>query len=102
MNILNVGYASTNYYVLADTRPRLLVDVGWPGTLGRLQHACRRTGVALADVPYLLITHYHPDHAGLAQEVKRLGVRLLVLDPQPAALPRLGSYMKAEHPYVEL
>jgi len=30
MNIVNVGYDSTNYYILADTTPRLLVDIGWP------------------------------------------------------------------------
>ena len=33
MNIVNVGYDSTNYYVLSDSRPKLLIDVGWPGTL---------------------------------------------------------------------
>ena len=36
MNIVNVGYASTNYYVLGASTNRLLVDVGWPGTLPRL------------------------------------------------------------------
>jgi glyoxylase-like metal-dependent hydrolase (beta-lactamase superfamily II) len=99
MNIVNVGYASTNYYILADARPRLLVDVGWPGTLATLRHRCQRTGIALADVPYLLVTHYHPDHAGLAQEVKGTGSRLIVLDTQRAAIPQLPTYMKPEHHY---
>jgi hypothetical protein len=38
MNIVNVGYTSTNYYVLAASTPLLLVDVGWPGTLPMLLH----------------------------------------------------------------
>ena len=33
MNIVNVGYDSTNYYVLGLNATRLLIDVGWPGTL---------------------------------------------------------------------
>ena len=33
MNIVDVGYDSTNYYVLGASSNRLLVDVGWPGTL---------------------------------------------------------------------
>ncbi len=102
MHIVNVGYASTNYYVLADARPRLLVDVGWPGTLPRLQHTCKRMGIALPGIPYLLITHYHPDHAGLAQEVKRLGVKLIVLDTQIGAVPGLRAYMKPDAHYVEI
>src|SRR5438552_14373680 len=86
MNIVNVGYRSTNYYVLADNKPKLLVDAGWPGTLSRMQHTCERMGIRLADVPYQLPTHYHMDHAGLAQDLKRLGVRLVVVDTQLAGI----------------
>jgi ribonuclease/clavin/mitogillin len=60
MNIVNVGYDSTNYYVLADTKPRLLIDVGWPGTLPKLQYQCKRMGIQVPDIPYMLLTHYHP------------------------------------------
>src|SRR5258708_31859109 len=45
MNIVNVGYDSTNYDVLADSSPKLLIDVGWSGTLPKLQHACKRMGI---------------------------------------------------------
>ena len=102
MNIVNVGYASTNYYVLTDARPRLLVDVGWPGTLRQLQRNCKQAGIAWADLPYLLITHYHPDHAGLAQEVKRAGVRLIVVETQVGAIPGLRAYIKPAQGYVEI
>ncbi len=102
MNIVNVGYRSTNYYVLADTAPRLLVDIGWPGTLATMQHSCKRMGIALVDIPYQLATHYHPDHAGLAQDLKRLGVRLLVLDTQVAAIPRLLTHVKPTDGYTPI
>ncbi|HEX2906720.1 MAG TPA: MBL fold metallo-hydrolase [Phototrophicaceae bacterium] len=102
MNIVNVGYDSTNYYVLADTRPRLLIDVGWPGTLPKLQHQCQRLGLPLADIKHFVITHYHPDHAGLAQELKRLGSQLIVLESQAAAVPILKTHMKPQHNYVPI
>ena len=86
MNIVNVGYRSTNYYVIANSVPKLLVDAGWPGTLGAMEHSCSRMGIRLADIPYQLVTHFHPDHAGLAQELKQLGVRLIVLDVQLAGI----------------
>jgi glyoxylase-like metal-dependent hydrolase (beta-lactamase superfamily II) len=102
VNIVNVGYRSTNYYVLADTRPRLLVDAGWPGTLGAFQHACQRAGIALGDIPYVLATHYHPDHAGLAQELKGFGCRLIVMETQAAAIPLLRTHVKPQDHYVEI
>ena len=76
MNIVNVGYDSTNYYVLGASRGRLLVDVGWPGTLPKLHAMLKRKSIMMEDIGYLLITHYHPDHAGLAQEVKAKGIHL--------------------------
>ncbi len=102
MNIVNVGYHATNYYVLADSRPRLLVDVGWPGSLATMQHTCKRMGVALAAIPYQLATHYHPDHAGLVQDLQELGVRLLVVDTQLAAIPLLRGHVKPQDGYRDI
>jgi endoribonuclease LACTB2 len=102
MNIVNVGYDSTNYYVLGANTNRLLIDVGWPGTLPKLLAMLKRKGIAPQDIGYLLITHYHPDHAGLAQEVKAKGVRLIVLEQQLPAISLLKSYMKPVNPYVEI
>jgi glyoxylase-like metal-dependent hydrolase (beta-lactamase superfamily II) len=102
MNIVNVGYDSTNYYVLADSHPRLLIDVGWSGTLPKLENQCKRMDIRLADIPYFLVTHYHPDHAGLAQELKRVGCKLIVVEHQLAAIPAMAAYMKPENHYVEI
>ncbi len=102
MNIVNIGYRSTNYYVLADSEPRLLVDIGWPGTLGAMRHTCSRMGMRLESIPYQLATHYHMDHAGLAQELKHLGVKLVVLDTQVGAIPVMRTHMKPEDNYVDI
>jgi endoribonuclease LACTB2 len=100
VNIVNVGYDSTNYYVLADAK--LLIDVGWPGTLLKLQHQCKRMSINLAEIKYLLCTHYHPDHAGLAQELKPIGLKLIIIDTQISAVPILKTYMKPQNHYVDI
>jgi len=102
LNIVNVGYDSTNYYVIETDRAKLLVDVGWPGTLPKLLHALKRIGIPLSGITHLLVTHYHPDHAGLAQELKQKGVKLIVLENQVAAIPMLKQYMKPENNYVDI
>lgn len=102
MNIVNVGYRSTNYYVLVDKTPRLLIDAGWPGTLSTMRHTCSRMGIRLEDIPYQLATHYHPDHAGLCEPLKRLGVRHIVVDIQLAGIPLLRNYVKPRDNYVDV
>lgn len=102
MNIVNVGYDSTNYYVLGPDRARLLLDIGWPGTLAKLLATLKRKNIALESIRYALATHYHPDHAGLAQDLKARGVRLIVLEQQLAAIPLLKTYVKPQTPFLDI
>jgi glyoxylase-like metal-dependent hydrolase (beta-lactamase superfamily II) len=102
LNIVNVGYDSTNYYVIAIASTKLLIDVGFPGTLPKLRHTLKRTGIALSDINYLLATHYHPDHAGLVQEVKQQGIKLIVLENQITAIPKLKQHMKPSQQYLDI
>ena len=98
MNIVNVGYDSTNYYVLADIKPRLLIDVGFPGTLAKLQNQCKRYDIQPTDIKYLLATHYHPDHAGLVGELQKLGIKLIVMDVQVSGVPLLRGILNRNIP----
>lgn len=102
MNIVNVGYDSTNYYVIADSAPRLLVDAGWPGTLPKLQHQCKRAGIQLSDITHFMVTHFHPDHAGLVQDLKHLGNKLIVLEEQVASINALNAYMKPKSEFGDI
>jgi endoribonuclease LACTB2 len=102
MNILNVGYDSTNYYLLTNPKPLLLVDVGWPGTLAKMAHSLKRYNLQLKDIPYVLATHYHPDHAGLAQDAKSQGAKLIVMENQFETVASFGQYMKPEQHYVPI
>jgi endoribonuclease LACTB2 len=102
MNIVNVGYDSANYYVVGGAKARLLVDVGMPGTLGKLRHHLGVKGLTFGDIRLLLCTHYHPDHAGIAQDVKQAGVQLLVLTEQRAGVPLLARYAKRRDGYRDI
>jgi len=82
MNILNVGYDSTNYYLLEINNGMLLVDNGWPGTLPKFLSVLKRKDVSPDEVKYLLVTHFHPDHSGLTQELKNMGASLILPESQ--------------------
>jgi glyoxylase-like metal-dependent hydrolase (beta-lactamase superfamily II) len=100
--IVNVGYRSTNFWVVSAGTSRLLVDLGWPGTLGTLRANLDRMGIPLQEIRYGFATHYHPDHAGLAQELKQLGMPLLVLDTQVAFIPQLKRWTKPQDHFVDI
>ena len=102
MNIVNVGYLSTNYWVVSSGRSRLLVDLGYPGTRGKMKARLRQMDIPLKEIRYALATHYHIDHAGLAQELKLVGVHLLVLDMQVNAIPQMKRFTKPQDHYVEI
>jgi endoribonuclease LACTB2 len=100
--IVNVGYRSTNYWVVSAGDSRLLVDIGWPGTMATMRANLGRMGIPLSEIRCALATHYHIDHAGLAQEFKNAGVPLLVLESQTAAVSLMKRHAKPADNYVEI
>lgn len=103
MNIVNVGYASTNYYAIEIKGGKLLMDCGWPGTLSQFMRVLQRKGIALKDFKFLLVTHFHPDHAGLVQDLKEHGLKFLLPDCQVNFVSTFGEYFKEKSfPYIEI
>jgi glyoxylase-like metal-dependent hydrolase (beta-lactamase superfamily II) len=102
VTVVNVGYRSTNYWVVSAGTSRLLVDLGWPGTMGRMRASLNRKDVPIEEIRYGVATHYHIDHAGLAQELKQAGVPLLVLDVQVGAIPLMKTWIKPQDQYLDI
>lgn len=103
MNIVNVGYDSTNYYLLEIKDAKLLIDCGWPGTLPKFIAELKRKGISIKEIKYLLVTHFHPDHAGITQDLKKLGIKLILLESQVSFIPSFGDFFKGKNlPYIEI
>ena len=74
-------YGNTNCYYVEEKNGSILVDTGWAGTLQAFYKKIKELGITKID--YLLITHYHPDHMGIAQEIiDNMNAKLLVIDIQ--------------------
>jgi ribonuclease/clavin/mitogillin len=102
VTIVNVGYRSTNYWVISAETSRLLVDLGWPGSMGMMRASLERKDVPIEEIKYGLATHYHIDHAGVVQELKLAGVPVLVLDVQVSAIPLMKNWTKPQDHYLEV
>ena len=102
VSIVNVGYRSTNYWVISAGRARVLVDLGWPGTIGTMRANLGRADIPLQEIRYALATHYHIDHAGLAQDLKDAGVPLLVIDVQVPSIPLMKRHIKPQDHFTDI
>jgi endoribonuclease LACTB2 len=103
MNIVNVGYDSTNYYLIETKNGKLLVDCGWPGTLPKFNAELKRKGISLKEIQWFLVTHFHPDHAGMVQELKNQGIKFILWECQVDHIPQLTELFKTKkYPYVEI
>lgn len=102
VNIVNVGYRSTNYWVISAGTSRLLVDLGWPGTIRTMRANLSRADIPLREIQYALATHYHIDHAGLGEELKNAGVPLLVIDVQVPFLGLMKRHTKPQDHYTDI
>jgi glyoxylase-like metal-dependent hydrolase (beta-lactamase superfamily II) len=102
VSIVNVGYRSSNYWVISAGRSRVLVDLGWPGTLATMRAHLSRADIPLSEIQYGLATHYHIDHAGLAQDLKNAGVPLLMIDVQVPFIHLMSRHIKAQDHFTEI
>lgn len=102
VTIVNVGFRSTNFWVVSAGKSRLLVDLGWPGMIGQLKQQLARMDVPVSELRYGVATHYHIDHAGCAQDLKAFGMKLLVVDLQQAWIPRMKSHTKPQDHYTNI
>ncbi|HET6253082.1 MAG TPA: MBL fold metallo-hydrolase [Puia sp.] len=102
MKIVPLTYLSTHYYLLITDKATLLADAGWPGTIGKFLHLLRNIDISLESITHFFVTHYHPDHAGLTQELQDLGIKLIVLDLQLPAIPLLKQWIKPETNWKEI
>jgi L-ascorbate metabolism protein UlaG (beta-lactamase superfamily) len=61
-----------------------------------------RMGVPMREIRYGLATHYHLDHAGLAEELKLAAVPLLVLESQVSTIPLMKEWTKPQDRCVDV
>lgn len=95
--VLNAGYDSTNYYLAPlEDHQYLLIDCGWPGTLPKLKNRFKQYGIEPDAVKYLIITHFHPDHSGIAEDLRRIGCTVVLEETQLLFVGQSKQQYKAD------
>ena len=82
IKISELKYSNTNTYLIRGERGVLLFDTGWAGTFPAFCKCMGDTGIPVQEIDYILISHFHPDHMGIAQQIADLGSTIVVMDVQ--------------------
>ncbi|MCR5592109.1 MAG: MBL fold metallo-hydrolase [Lachnospiraceae bacterium] len=75
-------FSATNSYLIECENGKLLFDTGWAGTFPALCASFGKLKIPVQSISCILISHFHPDHMGAAQELADAGPVILVPDVQ--------------------
>ncbi|WP_460301489.1 MBL fold metallo-hydrolase [Actinocorallia aurea] len=81
----------TIVYVLESPKGPVLIDAGWehPEAWKALKEGLSGIGASIEDVYGVVVTHMHPDHAGLAGRIRERSGAWIAMHRADAALIRL-------------
>ena len=82
MKIHELHYSNTNTYLIEGSSGMLLFDTGWAGTFPAFCSAMGGLGIPVQKISYILISHFHPDHMGIAQEIADRGAVIITPELQ--------------------
>ena len=82
MKIHELNYSNTNTYLIEGDSGMLLFDTGWAGTFPTFCKAMGELAIPVQEIRYILISHFHPDHMGIAQEIADQGAVILAAELQ--------------------
>lgn len=102
MQIYNIGSDSINLYLIDSGTHRLLIDAGFPDKLNDVGREIRKTGFKLSDIDYLIVTHFHVDHAGAIQKLKEQGVKFILFDLQIEFVDKMEKMTIGKWKYKKL
>ena len=78
MIIHELKYSNTNTYLIEGDNGRILFDTGWAGSFPAFCACMGEIHIPVQEIDYILISHFHPDHMGIARDIAELGPVIVV------------------------
>ena len=94
--IHELHYDNTNTYFIETDNRAILFDTGWAGSFLRLCRELGEKGLKLQSVQYLMISHFHPDHMGLAGELTQHEIVPVVMENQVSYIHAADEILKKD------
>ncbi|MES2555313.1 MAG: MBL fold metallo-hydrolase [Bacteroidota bacterium] len=71
MEIITLGSAYVNWYLLRSSEGVVIIDAGFPGYLSQLEQALEDYQIDPKELKAVVLTHAHNDHIGCAEAIRQ-------------------------------
>ncbi len=90
-------------YLIQASKGYLLFDAGWPGQYHLFKDAAKAANIRMKDVTAFIVSHFHPDHAGLAGIFVANGIRFVVFQNQVNHIDAMENLIRRNgYPYTAI
>jgi len=92
VTVSTIVHKHTNSYLIGVGESFLLYDCGWQDSFPYIKAALRDNGVSFEQLLGVFVSHFHPDHAGTVELLRRHNVRPLILERQLPYIAWLNTF----------
>lgn len=96
--LYSIPAGQVNCFLFVDGSDLILIDAGYPGQETTILNALAEIDHKPADIRYIILTHFHPDHAGGLVALKRASGAQAWMHSLDAAQARIGNYHRPSRP----
>jgi len=93
MNILTMLVKHANIYLIGD-RQYVMYDCGWQDSFPAIRSGLKEFDLRFDQVRGVIVSHFHPDHAGTLELLHQHGVEPLVIEQQLAHIDWLNEFFQ--------
>lgn len=94
MEIITLTHKHANSFIIHGDSGCIMYDAGWADSFPVFMEQIKKHGKKLGDIKYLVVSHFHPDHAGLTQKLSDYGVKFLIHEQQTGAYEWLNDFFR--------
>ena len=92
--IVHTVFCKTKCYLIKAFEGYLLFDAGWPGQYRLFKDSVKSLGMRMKEIRAFVVSHFHPDHAGLAGMFVANRIRFVVFENQVSHIDEMKELME--------
>jgi ribonuclease/clavin/mitogillin len=92
--IYTIKHRHTNIYLIGEGKIFILFDCGWQDSFPIIKTTLSEYDIDFSQLIGVFVSHFHPDHAGSVELLRRHGVKPLILERQAPYIDRLNGFLK--------